>query len=109
MDTQLMEEHVSKEVCDTRYQTLCGKIDGLGVSINKVLRVVEGNGKPGLRATQQDVETLKEIMRDERAARNTREQSSSEWLKIVVRTALPYVFMAAMFLVYLTVQGIWGD
>jgi hypothetical protein len=92
---------VTEELCRARHGEVINAIGHLEKKIDNLSHLILGNGKPGLRHTQLQVEDLRDWKRQ-------CEQNSRSLCENIFRAALPYLFAVGLFLVWLFIDAQGG-
>lgn len=82
-----MPDNVTKDLCDQRSGAILA-------SLCRIENVLGGNGRPGLRETQAEVERVKESMQAMRSCMEKKSIQNTNWFMFFVRPLLPLIYGA---------------
>lgn len=95
---------ISKEVCDTKHKQVLADLAEIKDMLKDLYNIVKGNGKPGLRETQAEIESIKQncerAHEERRVAERRLADRRDSWIMFLLKPFWPYVPPALFF-------GLW--
>ena len=99
---------ITKDVCDAKHGELVRALAHIESKLDDALEFIVGNGKPGLRQTQDEVARLKADFEKEcaevRTAMQQEQARRDSWWMFVLRPLLPILYAAVFSGLYIGLQ-----
>ena len=80
---------MTTDLCEAKHGELMRALVHIEAKLDDVLCLVNGNGKPGLRQTQAELQRVVDQIAEDKARRDS-------WLMTLVRPALPLIYAAVL-------------
>jgi len=83
---------VTIELCETKHGELREDLREIKEWMCKINETLTGNGRPGLRQTQSDVERLRKDFEHARQSADENKQRQQGWIMFLLRPLLPIIY-----------------